>query len=171
MIFGNYNRSGRKRMAKLDWALICERAILEADTSNLSIISIIESVILPKVPPIDLAKKSPPMLIPHKFSVVQYWTRSNAKKPETFYVRTEMIAPDGWVYSSADGKVDLMEKTSMRLIGQVPGFAWRGLGRYGVKIKLSSDSKVWRPVVTLGFEVIVAPDERKSAESNSQEKN
>lgn len=63
-------------MAKLLWALLCEQAIINSQTNNVSLIEIIEQLNVPNFPTI----------VPQKFYIVSLWEKEtpNKDKEETF---------------------------------------------------------------------------------------
>ena len=141
-------------MAVLRWAMLCERAIVEAETSNLSIICVLDEIRLDRAPPPELAKEERPRFILHSFTVVQLWSRSDEDKPEKFPVRSQLASPDGKVFGGAEQVVDLTNRQHSRVITRAPGFPWRGPGRYVVTIQ-SKAGKKWRTVERLHFKVAV----------------
>jgi hypothetical protein len=145
-------------MAVLRWAMLCDRAIIEAETNNLSIINVLDEVRLERAPPQQSAKEKRPTFVPHHFTAVQWWTRSNEDKPEKFAVRTQFRTPDDEIFGGMEQVVDLTRHVHIRVITRSPGFPWRGAGRYEVTIQTQKETQKgerWRTVERLFFKVSV----------------
>jgi hypothetical protein len=150
-------------MAKLKWAIICERAIIEKETNNLSLISLIEEVRLTSEPPQTTAQGKT-MLVPHKFVVVQFWMRSDPDKPEIAETRSRLIAPDGKAYGTALQRIDLERFNQIRVATNSPGFPWFGHGDYTIEFQVKLERGKWRTVGREKFRVVGPPS---SAAPNS----
>jgi len=144
-------------VAKLDWAVLCEKAIIEAETRNLSLVSLLETVkgSRPADSRSELAKAR---LVPHRFSLVQQWSQSKGGKPEVQTVRSKFVAPNGKLLHVFETKVDLRNHAHARTISGFPGFPFEGEGDYTFTIQARS-GKAWRSVgkVSFSFQFSAAP--------------
>lgn len=142
-------------MAKLKWALVCERVLVEAGSRALSIISIAEEIKIHGEPPPSTSEHRP--LIPHRFSVVQHWQRSKEDQPEVAQVRSRISSPDGKVFAVASQRVDLTNSSAARVVTQSLGFPWFGIGDYGIEFQVLANAGKWRTVGREKFRVLVIP--------------
>jgi hypothetical protein len=149
-------------MAVLRWAILCDRTIIEAETNNLSIINVLDEIHLDRAPPEESAKGKHPVLIPHGFTAVQWWTRSDEEEPEKLFVRSRFKTPDGALFGGNEQTVDLTRHQHIRVVTRAPGFPWRGPGRYEVTIQAKNGQK-WRTVERLSFRVAVVPPRTPAA--------
>jgi hypothetical protein len=152
-------------MARLKWMLVCERTILEETTSVLSIISVIEQIKVTR-PPAEVLSRKKPAMVPYRFTTVQYWTRSDPKKPERFPTRVRLIGPNGKSFGMVEQVVDLSTHANARIITQCPGFplispgtitseaqvlkektkSWRTVARYKVELQFIDSDQTHPPV-------------------------
>lgn len=140
-------------MASLRWVILAERAIIEAQTSNLSLISILDEVRMKRPAPEVLAADKPP-LVPNRFAIVQLWERSRADKREKISVRSKLMGPNGKTFATVEQTANLEDRSVCRIIGYAPGFPLLGEGIYPVEIYSSTTGKVWRKVARTQFKVI-----------------
>jgi hypothetical protein len=140
-------------MAKLKWVILCEKALLEAGSNALSLISMIEEVKIHGEPPPASGKNRP--MIPHRLAVVQFWVRSKEDTPETAEIRSRLIAPNGKVFATATQTVDLTTANGIRVITNSPGFPWFGVGDYAVELQTQTDGGRWRTAGREKFSVVV----------------
>lgn len=154
-------------MAKLKWALVCERALVEAGSRALSIISLMEEIKIHGEPPASTQKHRP--LIPHRFSVVQHWQRSKDDEPEVTQVRSRISSPDGKVFAVASQRVDLTSSSAARVVTQSLAFPWFGPGDYGIEFQVLTNTGRWRTVGREKFKVVVVPKQELRAPDGAQQ--
>lgn len=139
-------------MAKLAWAILCQRALI--DTSNsLSLIEVLEEVTLfkplPEVPP----DKTP--LIPLQFSLVCMWHRSEGGKGETIASRIRLIAPNGKKHELTQHTVDLVRHPRVRAMSKSEGLPFWGSGVYRFVVQYKAGS-TWRTAGEVRLDLKVA---------------
>lgn len=137
-------------MAKLDWVIPCERSIVEERSNLLSLVGILEDVGIPSALAESAGSRQP--FIPHKFSIVQLWSRSDAGKPETLEARTKVFATNGKQIGAIAFKVDLINYKRTRVISVVPGFVWTGPGELVIKVEMHKGNRwtqVWRGALNI----------------------
>lgn len=141
-------------MATLQWALICERAIIEDGTRNLTLVSVFSNVRLPPLPSgFTLDPKAPPM-VPHRFYVVHSWSRSKKDVAEKAVVRSRLLTPDGKRYGESAHEVNLEAFESAQFASLCPGFPFAGPGAYKVQFQVLVGSR-WKLLKTISFDVMV----------------
>jgi hypothetical protein len=149
-------------MAVLKWIAICDKAIVEAETRVLSLIGMVERINVAAPPPPPSPKGKRP-LIPYRFSVVQFWTRSDAAKGEKVRARLTLLAPDRKQFGRIEQLIDLTQHKNVRSIGQAPGIPAVGPGQYFVLVHVSKDGRKWRLAGRESFEVNFAAGSEKAA--------
>jgi len=130
-------------MATLQWAIMCERAILEEQTGVVSLIAVLETVMLPPPPPSFLEDQQQRPVVPYRFYLVHQWARSNPEIGERVPGRILLLAPNGEQYGSSEFVVDLTAAMRARIIGQTIGFPLFGPGVYRCVIQTRVKTK-WR---------------------------
>src|SRR5882724_7424759 len=113
-------------MASVDWVILCERAIAEAQANTLSLVCILENITLAGAPPADLQNVG----VPFRFYVVQQWLRAKPQISEMVGARIALKSPGGKQIGHIDFAVDLRRTPAARVISQIPAFAYAGIGVY-----------------------------------------
>jgi len=142
-------------MAVLQWAIVCERTIIEQQTGVISLIAILETVMLPQPPPDFVEDPTQRPVVPQRFYVVQQWARSNPKIGERAPGRVRLLAPNGEQYGTSEFVVDLTAAPRARIVGQTIGFPLFGEGMYKCLIEAKVKTK-WRKVGETEFGVAFA---------------
>jgi len=147
-------------MARLEWVILTERTIIEAQSNAASLLSIVETVTIPTPPPLPGAadgQNAPPFFVPFRFYVNQQWVRSKLDRNETVETRCLLLAPDKKSYATAFAIVSMEGKfVRNRVVGQIPGFPLKGEGEYSVLVQLRS-GKRWRTVGKTQFVLVFGP--------------
>jgi hypothetical protein len=138
-------------MAVLQWAIVCERAIVEEQTNIVSLVSIVETINLPPPPP-DFAKNGSVPLVPFRFFVVHQWARSNPRLGERIPGRLVLLGPNKQQFGVSEFVVDLTATPRARIIGQTIGFPLYGAGVYRCVVEAKVRTK-WRKVGQAEFGV------------------
>jgi hypothetical protein len=139
-------------MAKVDWAILCERAIAEAQANTVSLVCILENITLAGVPPADLKNVG----VPFRFYVVQQWVRTKSQISEMVEGRVVLKSPDGKQLGHMDYQVDLRKTPAARVISQIPAFPYAGVGVYKVQVQIKQGS-TWRTLRETQFNLIAGP--------------
>ena len=145
-------------MASFQWVILCERAVVEDGAKAVSLISILESIQLPKPPPAIQKSKPPYALVPLRFFVVHQWERSNPRTGERQAGRLRFLGPHGQ-FAIQDFVVDLTGSRRARIIGQSIGFPLQGPGVYQCVVEARAKSR-WRKVGSTDFTVVYAPESK-----------
>jgi hypothetical protein len=142
-------------MAKLDWVILCERAIIEAQSNSVSIVSIVENVGLVSPPP-GMTQPGQQIGVPFRFYAVQQWSRSKLSAAEETPGRIVLKGPDGKQYGQMDFIVDLTKTPKARVISLAMGFPFLGAGAYKSIVQMKR-GKGWRTMGESEFIVAVTP--------------
>ena len=141
-------------MAKVDWVILCERAVIEAPPGGtISLAAILESVTMPAPPPEITEKKGQLFGVPFRFYVVQQWLRAQPKISERVPARLMLKAPNGKEFGIAEFSVDLTAAPKARVISQVGGFPLAGEGTYRCLVQ-AKRGKGWRTLRETEFNVV-----------------
>ena len=62
---------------KVIWAVLCQSAVIDKDTNNVSLLNVIEEVKVPAKPPAELTATDLNLISPATFELVTLWTRSD----------------------------------------------------------------------------------------------
>lgn len=140
-------------MAKVDWVILCERALIEERAGTMSMVALVENVTVP-APPLEIAKQL--FGVPYRFYVVTQWVRAKPKIGERVPARTILKAPHGKKFGLAEYTVDLTVNSKVRLITQSGGFPLAGPGVYSCLVQAKRGAS-WHTVGQTEFNVIYAP--------------
>jgi hypothetical protein len=140
-------------VAKVDWVILCERAVIEAPPGGtISLAAILESVTMPAPPP-EITQKGQLIGIPFRFYVVQQWVRAQPKISERAPARLLLKLPNGKEFGLAEFTVDLTAAPKARVISQVSGFPLAGEGTYRCLVQVKR-GKGWRTLRETEFNVV-----------------
>lgn len=138
-------------MARLQWVILTERTIIEAQSNTVSLLSIVETVNLPPPPAIEL-QPGQTFLVPFRFYVNQQWARSDVNRGERVSGRVLLTGPNKKPYARTDFEVNLDVALRGRVIGQVMGFPYLGEGEYPIVVQVRHGTR-WRTVGGTQFDV------------------
>lgn len=146
-------------MAKVDWVLLCERAIIEARSNTISLVALMENLNIPAPPP-EISKPGRLVGVPFRFYVVQQWLRSRATISERVPARLALKGPDNKQISITEFNVDLTAAPKARVITQASGFTLAGEGIYRFLVQARQGSS-WRTLREAELNVVFLPGSRK----------
>jgi hypothetical protein len=149
-------------MAKLELFLICERALVDATTNNLSIVNILEEVQTqpPKLPPDAIAAGRQP-LVALQLTILSVWNRSGHAAREQARARIQIKSPKGKKLGEASVALDFSKFERIRAMLPLPGLPLDGAGRYIFSADLGFGSR-WRRVGTVALKVTYHDDPAKA---------
>ena len=141
---------------KVLWAILCEGAVTDRESNNVSLFNIIEELGVPAQPPERLGDLGlPPGVFPGTFALVILCTRANLDTPETAHGRIRLVAPDNATLLSLDFEMDLSEFLRGRLIINMPGLPISSEGLYLFKIDGKSPDSDWEGMFELPLSVVI----------------
>lgn len=108
-------------MARCQWVILCERAFVEEQSKTVSIVGILETINVMRVPATANPNVRVHTVLPLRFFVVQQWERTNPKIGERVATRTRLIGPDGKQFGDQETVIDLTASIRTRVIGQAFG--------------------------------------------------
>lgn len=147
-------------MAKLLWAIACQRAIVSAQ-NTLTLVDTLDEVQIPAAPPKELtAPGAPVLMVPMRFAIVALWERSTVDEATLTEARMRFFSPKGKKIGETMLRIDLVSAPRCRTIAEAPALPYHGPGDYKFRfdVRDGADAR-WRPVGTpVRFSLrIVAP--------------
>ena len=142
---------------KVIWAILCETAITDKETNNVSLINIVEELSFPASPPHIDSESDAAQFKPVSLAVVVLFARSALNVAESGEARIKMVAPDGTVGLSGEMPVDLVQNERLRAIGRtfaLPLPSRQG-GQYGLKVEIKTSERGWEESFNLPLQVKV----------------
>lgn len=131
-------------MARLLWALTCQRVITDQDSNNVSYIDAIEQITVPGIPAVFAAQ----------LCVSSLWMRDRDR--ELLVVRHRLVAPSGKEVSTFRSEPMEMSKPRYRVNLVLGGFHIGEEGEYRFEIDAEVAGK-WKTVSVLPVAVAIAP--------------
>jgi hypothetical protein len=139
-------------MAKLNWVIFCERAVIDSASNSLSVMNVLDEVHAMR-PTADQIKAAAgrPMATALACAVVTYWERSKPKRAENGQMMLRLINPKGkTLIESLTQSLDLRKAFRSRLIANLPALPIDSEGTYLWRVYLRS-KRQWKPVGEVSF--------------------
>jgi hypothetical protein len=144
-------------MARVDWVILCERAVIESPPGNtVSLVGLLETVSMP-APPAEITEKGQLVGVPFRFYVVQQWVRAQPKISERVPARVVLKGPNKKQFGIAEFSVDLTAVPKARVVSQLGGFPLAGAGIYKCLVQ-AKRGKDWRTLGETEFTVAFLTD-------------
>lgn len=152
-------------MAKLIWAVLCRRAIIDQQTKQASLIDVIEKITLYRE---ELEGQLPDgrtyeevvaagIVFPMSICLVQFWTRSAPNKPEDFEMRILTLSPSGRELNKNDLEISLAKYRNSRPAIQILNMVYVEDGIYRMVIqKRDAGSRRFMRQAEIPLEIILA---------------
>ena len=154
-------------MAKLIWAVFCERAIQDVTSKLLSMIDVVEGLkIAVQESAISEANEPPERILggPITLSLVIWWDRSDRATKEKVDARLVTFAPDGTRVRDQGFFVDLEQSARRRTILKFDAFPIGfGSGTYRFKVQMKVGKEKWRTVAELPLDLSFTPEPAPSS--------
>jgi hypothetical protein len=132
-------------MIEYQWSIVCEHAVVDRFTNNLSLLHVVDQITVGGSP-----ESGQPMPMP--FDIMTLWQRGDVESPEVAQTRTVIVAPNGDEISSTEVHVDLTDNRRLRARLRVVGMPFRGFGRYRLRADVQEDGD-WVVVGGVSLEV------------------
>ena len=145
-------------MAKHQWTIVCQQAIVDRFTNNLTIVGVVEQVNieLQKLKEATEVRKQP--VVPTSFSLVSMWHRSDTAKEERSSGRLSIKNPKGkTLFATQQQEIDLTgDKLRARNIFNFRGFPLEESGSYRVYVQTLLAPGKWKTVATIEIPVRIS---------------
>jgi len=143
-------------MAKLNFAVICGRAIIDRATNLLSIIDIVEEFTI-KVPAEASKDASAVYLLQNPMDLVLDFSRSQANAPETLRVRVRAFAPNGNELGGSEIDIDLQSTSRSRGFVKMSGLPISSEGIFTFDVQALEPNDNWLTVTKVTMPVKIVP--------------
>jgi hypothetical protein len=145
------------------WSVLCNRAIIDAESKNMSIHDVVEQLQITEAP-------KPGGVLPIRVELVTYWVRSIPDRPMKGLSRVSYIFPSGKVAGQIEVPVDLTEVEGARnkvVFERLP-VEENGRHYYLVELK-DSDREEWTIVAKIPLRVSFSALENDDEENRKAE--
>lgn len=151
---------------KVVWAVICQKAVIDKDTNNVTLFNVIEEITAPANPPVieQTIPADARALAPTIFELVVLWKRNDIGVGETGRSRIQLLAPNGEAIADqpVEGEVDLNAYKRLRQRITFPGIPYHedGLqeGEYMIRIEKRERGSDWELAFQLPLEISISSD-------------
>jgi hypothetical protein len=143
-------------VAKLNFAVLCGRAIVDRETNQFSIIDIIEGITI-KAPPEAIKDASAVFSVYTPMVLVADFSRSQANAPETVQLRVKALAPNGNEIGGSELVLDLQTVTRGRGFMTMTGLPVSSEGIYKFDVQVLGPQESWSTVTEVAFSVNIVP--------------
>lgn len=123
------------------WAILCETAVIDAETNLVSLINVLEEANVVGIVPKEEPKPGEIGVAPGKFVMVVMWVRSDVTKGERGFGKLTILSPEKKVLGSQEFEVNLLDFLRLRQKVQLPGLPIAGPGMYEYEIGYRSDGE------------------------------
>jgi len=132
------------------WSVLCSQSVIDKDTNNISLFSVLEQLNVAGPPP----SKESPGLIPISLEVVSFWERIPNDQPSRGRSSLLIVAPSGETIQRQVSDVDLTVYQRSRVRGKLNGLPVAATGRYEFRVQLrQDDSEEWEDVAALPLHI------------------
>jgi hypothetical protein len=133
------------------WTVVCTRALIDRDTNNISLVEVLEQLTV---------AGALPETINLVMEIVTLWERHDLDAPARGRAQVRLVTPDGQLANPLQYDVDLTTHVRTRSRVQVPGFPFRGFGRYEFRLELQPDGGVdWHEVSRTPLQIVAATEQ------------
>ena len=146
---------------KVIWAILCQSAVIDKDSNNVSLLNIIEEITIPAEPPLieqPAGEDISQLIGPGLFDFVILWSRSDPEVAEHGLGRIRLLLPNNEpLFTSTEFEVDLTRYLRSRLRSKFPGFPTRRgeiiRGIYDFVVESRSEGDEWEERFVLPLRV------------------
>ena len=125
------------------WSVLCQNAIIDKDTNNVSLLNVVEEVHIPTEPPPESIVGTSKASMSPSFELVTLWRRSDPEVPEKGSARVRVVLPGKKVHILATFEVDLTKFLRVRNRLHIYGIPRGGEGIYKFVVERKQGTKGW----------------------------
>lgn len=136
------------------WTVICSNSVIDQDSNNISLQSVIEQLNIAGTPPASGVVPA----VPISLEVVTLWARADFDVPGRGRARVTFLFPSGIPSAPLQFEygIDLSSFKRNRTRWHINGLPIRESGRHIFRVEFQNEGEnVWREVATVPLEVIV----------------
>jgi len=134
------------------WAVLCSKTIIEQETNNISLITVIEHITVPK------AQEGVSIAVPLELATL--WERRDPDLPASGHARISLELPGGKAPVVAQGEfpVDLSSYRRLRGLFLIHDLPVPAAGTYYFRVELREENEDnWRQVARVPLEISEGP--------------
>lgn len=137
------------------WTVVCSNSVIDQDSNNISLQSVIEQLNITGTPPAPGAVP----VVPITLEVVTLWAKTNFDEPAQGDARVTFLSPSGVPSEQLrfDYHIDLSTYKRNRTRWRINGLPVLGAGPHTFRVELQNEGEEWREVATVPLEVIIGP--------------
>lgn len=121
------------------WTIVCEKATIDRETNNVSLIEIVEDVSVAVEAQQELSKPlSAAIILPVTWTVVSAFERDDPARGEKADGEMQLVSPSGSILGTALIEIDLTQHARARCLVKFAGWPVPEGGRYLVKVFVRS---------------------------------
>ena len=139
-------------MASHKWTLVCTRAVVDQGTNLMSLFDLVEQMNGPR--PAAAPDKKTKTLMPVRWQIVTFWSRSKPDVPERFRSVCVIRGPDGSKLYEGRQDLALTQHQNVRGIFSIAALPFKGDGPYRISVFFENGSrrrKVHETVIPLVY--------------------
>lgn len=141
-------------MVKLNWAVFCERAVIDSTTNSLTLMQILDEI-HPSRPPPEILKEAAGRPIAAQFTcaIVTLWERPSIKDATSpAEVKIELFDPKNNLVIQAQQMLDFKSALRSRMLANLTALPVHLEGTYVWRISLST-SRRWKPSGEISYQL------------------
>lgn len=128
------------------WTVACSRAVIDAESNNMSLQNVIEQINI-------VEELQPDGMVNIPFEIVTLWARAEPDVPGRGKSRITFLSPSGKALGSTASEVDLSKHERSRARLKFQGIPIREPGRYIFRVELQ-DEGAWHQVAIIPLQVV-----------------
>ena len=150
-------------MAKHIWSVLCDRALVDKESGQVSLIGIVEKIkvnaTIAELENIESGTEDA-MLLPAHLALATWWVRSDYDTPETGCARIRLLSPEGNELINNPYPIRLENAQGWRPILSMRHFPFnRASGVYWFENQEEQTDGSWQTVARLPIQVAFSPEE------------
>jgi len=142
-------------MAQHVWTVLCNKAIVDERTKQVSLLEITEQINFSgEIPPQELIDKG--VNIPVPLNLVSFLTRTDKDAPETVSMRIRLVGPNNRDFKATVVPINLESTRNARQIISVETLPFSGFGEYYFLVELNENKSKedWEEAVRVPFTIV-----------------
>lgn len=141
---------------KVIWAILCQSAVIDRYTNNVSLFNVIEEITVTSTPPQEAsAGGRMGAAASIVFELVTLWVRSDLEVPERGYGRIRLATPHDQISTGQEFEVDLTQYLRLRHRTHISTLPIGGEGIYRFVIDGRVDTQDWAEMFEVPLRVVI----------------
>lgn len=145
---------------KVIWAILCQSAVVDQDSNQISLFNIIDELTFSGAPPVATGEPEPdPILVPMDMELVVVWARSDPETPESVRGRTRLVGLDRSEILTEEREIGLDEAIHVRWFHDLTDIPYLGEGEYLLKVDAKTPGSDWQEMFELPLWVSIQTED------------